>query len=144
MDYHRGVPARWFRIDYARNALLRHLATSNLKLEDLTAARAVDAMLGFQQQFRPQHGEIDELLATWGPADEGWNLTLIRRMTRHDHPERQLRLTVRLSSRPDDPNGSAPISTAIDARAFGGRAAARGRYRRGVDLDLVTVVSDST
>jgi hypothetical protein len=133
------VPARWFRIAYARNAFLRHLAAQGIELDDLTAARAAEAMVRFQRDHRPQHGELDELTASWGPVGDDWGLVFERRMTRHDHPERRLRLVLRFAPRADDPIGCAGIASVSDARSVAGVRSARGRTRRGVSLDDVTV-----
>lgn len=132
------MPARWFRITYARNAFLRHLAAQGAVLDELTALGAAEAMVGFQRDFRPQHGEIDQLIASWGPDGVDWSLVLERRMTRHDHPERRLRLVLRFSPREDDPIGATEISSVSDARSLAGVRSARGRYRRCVILEDVS------
>lgn len=142
MPYHRDVSARWFRIAYARNAFIRYLAANDRELGELTASRAARAMADFHGSFRPQHGEIDELTASWGPDGDEWQLVFERRMTRHGHPERRLRLALRFSARANDPVGNALITASRDARSIDGVRSARGRARRSVRLDEVTVTNE--
>lgn len=126
------MPARWFRIAYAGNALTRVLAEEGLELSTLTAASAIRAMTRFHALSKPQHGEADELTCEWGPAPDTteWEFALVRRMTRHDHPETRLRLALRYTLRPTDNAGVAVISSARDARATIGYESTRGRAPR--------------
>lgn len=135
------MPARWFRIAYAGDALNRLLVEEGLELPTLTAASAVRAMTRFHALSKPQHGEIDELMCQWGPVPgaQEWEFAVVRRMTRHDHPETGLRLALRYPLRPDDPTGSAVVASAEEARATLGYETARGRTprSRGISSDVI-------
>lgn len=121
------MPVHWFRILYARNALLRSLALSGLAVDDLTISEAVRAMLDFSRDFRPQHAELDELFCRWGPVGDRYEFALVRRMHRHDHPEALLSLVFEFAPTPSRVgSGTAPVSTARDATSTEGyRAIAR-------------------
>jgi hypothetical protein len=121
------VPAHWFRITYARNALLRSLAEAGLDLGALTPASGLNAMLDFARDFRPQHAELDELFCRWGPAEHFYEFAIVRRMHRHDHPEALLSLVFEYAQTPTRVgSGTAAVSTERDATSTDGyRAIAR-------------------
>ena len=115
-------PARWFRIAYAQNALVRSLERP---LASLVPSEAVAAMLAFQAGYRPQHAELDELGCSWGPRDGVFVFSLERRMHRHGNSPAtlSLELTVALTPARAALAGSAP---GTDARSTPGyRAVAR-------------------
>lgn len=121
------MPVHWFRILYARNALLRSLALDELTLDGLTPAQGVRAMLAFARDFRPQHAELDELHCRWGEVGDRYEFALERRMHRHDHPDATLSLVFEFALTPSRPaSGTAPVTTAADATGTEGyRAIAR-------------------
>jgi len=127
------VPAHWFRITYARNALLRSLAEGGLDLDALTPSSGLRAMLDFSDRFRPQHAEVDELFCRWGPAEHRYEFAIVRRMRRHDHPEALLSLVFEFAPTPSRVgNGLAAVTTERDATSTDGyravtRAAVLGR-----------------
>lgn len=102
---------------------------------------AIRAMEQFQQRFRPQHGESDELSCEWGVSSEDatlWEFAVVRRMTRHGVPPVRLRLALRAPQREGDPRGSAPMMTWRDAVETAGYSALRGRRVRTRVLEQVT------
>ena len=121
------MPAHWFRIAYARNALLRSLAEGGLDLDALTPSSGVTAMLDFARDFRPQHAELDELFCRWGPTEHFYEFAIVRRMHRHDHPEALLSLVFELAPTPSRVNsGTVRVMTKRDATSTEGyRAIAR-------------------
>ncbi len=135
------MPDRWFRILYSRNAFLRSLAEDGQQLETLSPMHAIRAMERFHTNFRPQHGDADELICDWGVSHEDdtlWEFAVVRRMTRHDVPPVRLRLVLQVLRREGDPRGSAPMTTWRDAAETAGYAALRGRRIRARALDQVT------
>jgi len=81
------VPARWFRIAYAENALRRRAQEAGLRIDGLTAEDAVGLALGFYRDVRAQHTRIDRdddgLLWQWGPEPEGrFGIDLTRQLIR--------------------------------------------------------------
>lgn len=128
------MPVRWFRISFARNAFVRALATQDLDLETLSVMHGIRAMASFFEESKPQHAELDELECRWSPVEGGWELAIVRRMRRHDHPEAQLRLVFGYTASDQrTSSGSASIRTWRDARELDGYLATRGarpRYRR--------------
>lgn len=115
------MPVHWFRILYARNALLRSLALSGLSAHDLTVSQGIRSMLDFARGFRPQHAELDELFCRWGPAGDHYEFALVRRMHRHDHPEALLSLVFEFAPTPSRvASGTAPVTTARDATSTEG------------------------
>ncbi|HOT34037.1 MAG TPA: hypothetical protein PL156_04845 [Rhodoglobus sp.] len=127
------MPAHWFRITYARNALLRSLAEAGLDLGALTPSSGLKAMLDFARDFRPQHAELDELFCRWGPTEQRYEFAIVRRMRRHDHPEAQLSLVFEFAPTPSRVgSGTAAVTTERDATSTDGyraivRAAVVGR-----------------
>ena len=127
------MPAHWFRIAYARNALLRSLTEGGLSLDTLTPATGLKAMVQFTQLYRPQHAELDELLCRWGPVDNRYEFAIVRRMHRHDHPEVLLSLVFEFAQTPSRVgSGLAEVATERDATSTDGyraivRAAVVGR-----------------
>ena len=127
------MPAHWFRIAYARNALLRSLAQGGLSLDELTPATGLGAMVQFRESYRPQHAELDELFCRWGPANDRYEFAIVRRMRRHDHPEALLSLVFEYARAPSRVgSGTASITTVRDATSTEGyrsiaRAAVAGR-----------------
>jgi hypothetical protein len=121
------VPAHWFRITYARNALLRALSESGLDLDALTPATGIRAMLDFSERYRPQHAELDELFCRWGPTEHRYEFAIVRRMRRHDHPEVLLSLVFDYAQTPSRVrSGAAAVATSRDATSTDGyRAIAR-------------------
>lgn len=117
---------RWFRISFARNAFLRLLGEQGLDLGSLSPMHGIRAMTGFFAEHRPQHGERDELVATWAPADGAYEFAVRRRMQRHDQPETTLSLVFVYADRPGRPaSGSAPVVTWRDVAATEGYQAVR-------------------
>lgn len=73
------MPARWFRISFAENALRRYLAEIDEALESLRIGGAVAAMTGFYTASRAQHARIledgDGVLWQWGPDADASRFT---------------------------------------------------------------------
>jgi hypothetical protein len=96
------VPARWFRISFAENALRRLVAASGKSLEELRAPDAVSLIAEFYRDHRAQHARItdrgDSLLWQWGPDADATAFTvdLTRQLIREgdDQPIVQLTLTL--------------------------------------------------
>lgn len=130
------MPSRWFRIAYARNALLRLLAEERLELDSLTLAEGIRAMQHFIDDWRPQHGEVDELEAQWGPADDGFELALVRRMRRHNQPEVRVSLVFGYAARVDrSERGTASLGSARDVRGLTPFEVVRGSRPRARRID---------
>ena len=116
------VPARWFRIPYAQNALVRSLA---VPLATLTLPEAHAGVVAFERDYRPQHAELDESSCSWGASDGHFECRFERRMHRHDHADATLSLVFRyaLTAARAELGGSTELD---DARASAGyRAVAR-------------------
>lgn len=125
---------RWFRVAYARNAFLRCLAESGLDLATLTPAAGARAMLAFAAEYRPQHGVLDELVCSWGPAPDGLEFSITRRLQRDGHPEAPLRLTFLLANA-ESVAGSAVITSLAELRETPGYRATRHARVRERTLD---------
>lgn len=79
--------------------MLRCLAAEGRMLEELTVAEGIRSMIEFARVHQPQHAEIDVLESRAVALSDGYELTLTRRMRRHDHPEAKLRLTFTFDER---------------------------------------------
>ena len=126
------MAVRWFRISFARNAFLRLLAEHGLALETLSVMHGMRAMTDFVTNHKPQHAELDELAVEWAPAGEFFELSVVRRMRRHDQPAVELRLTLGYTGAHNMTSGSSPASTWRDLRELDGYKIVRGsrvRYR---------------
>ncbi|MGX5680361.1 hypothetical protein [Schumannella luteola] len=111
------MSSRWFRIAYARNAFLRVLGELEVDLQSLSLADGARAMEVFFREHRPQHGERDELDATWSPAEGGYEFAIVRRMQRHGQPEAYLSLVFTYRARADlTATGRESVSTARDVQ----------------------------
>lgn len=121
------VPGPWFRIAFARNAFLRLLAERGLRLDAMTAAEGIRAMVDFSRNHKPQHAHVDELLVSWGPRDDGFEFAIVRRMQRDGQPEAPLSLVFRYALTPArDLSGTAVVTNRQDATGTDGyRAIAR-------------------
>ncbi len=86
------MPVRWFRITFARNAFLRVLSERGASLEELTVAEGIRAMGDFARGHRPQHAELDLAYSVARAVEGGYELSVVRRMRRHDYPESALTL----------------------------------------------------
>jgi hypothetical protein len=127
LEYDRLVSPRWFRVAYARNAFLRLLADSDLDLSTLTPAAGARAMVDFCAGYRPQHGVLDELVCSWGPADGGIEFAITRRLQRDGQPEAPLRLTFVLAVTTPE-HGEAVVESLAQVRTTPGyRAIGRAR-----------------
>lgn len=99
------MPARWFRISYAENALRRHLAEIGETLEALRIGSALSAMIGFYTAHRAQHARItddgDALLWQWGPDADATRFTagVTRQLTREGDDQPIVQLTLCLTYR---------------------------------------------
>ena len=130
------MPVHWFRIIYARNALLRSLAQGGLDLDALTLATGLRAMLDYFEHFRPQHAELDELFCRWGPTENGYEFAIVRRMHRHDHPEALLSLVFEFAPTPSRVgSGTAAVTTERDATSTEGYRAIAGAAVVGRRID---------
>jgi hypothetical protein len=96
-------------------------------LASLDAADGINAMLAFRLSHRPQHAELDLLECSWGPAGDGFEFAITRRMQRNDHPEVALSLIFAYALTPARRiEGSAMLATLRDATSTPGyRAIAR-------------------
>lgn len=63
------------------------MAESGDSLDTLNARGGIRVMLAFLERYRPQHGDSDVVLCSWGPRSDHFEFAVSRRMTRHDHPE---------------------------------------------------------
>ena len=88
----------WFRIAFAKNAFVRSL--DGAKPGSLSPADGLDAMIEFYRDHRPQHAGDDVLEFVWKSDDQGFELSICRRMQRNDsdEPARTLELAYRFSS----------------------------------------------
>jgi hypothetical protein len=99
------VPARWFRISFAENALRRHLTELGEPLESLRIGSAVSAMRDFYTSARAQHTRIledgDGLLWQWGPDADATRFTaaITRQLIREGDDQPIVQLTLCLAYR---------------------------------------------
>ncbi|CAN5327504.1 hypothetical protein BH10ACT7_BH10ACT7_22330 [soil metagenome] len=113
---------RWFRIAYGGNALRRMLDEQGTEAATMTAATGIRVMVDFMAHYRPQHGDSDELWCSWGPRDDAFEFAVSRRMTRRDHPDAAVSITVqyRLTPARQQLVGERAFLTPRDARATAG------------------------
>ncbi|HXR45343.1 MAG TPA: hypothetical protein VN759_11070 [Pseudolysinimonas sp.] len=95
------MPARWFRIAYAENALRRVAQSDGLEIPRLRAPQALTLELDFYRGHRAQHARLrdegDGLLWQWGPDADATRFTigLTRQLVREDDTAiTQLRLVL--------------------------------------------------
>jgi hypothetical protein len=121
------VPGPWFRIAFAQNAFTRLLAERGQRLDELTLAEGIRAMLDFSRDHRPQHAHLDELGVRWGPTGNRFEFAIVRRMQRDGQPESPLSLVFGFALTPGrQVHGSALIASVRDATPTEGyRAVAR-------------------
>lgn len=96
---------RWFRIDFAENAVRRHLADRGEPLDELAAGSALSAMTEFSRTARAQHVSIpahgDGLAWQWGPDADGerYTATFTRQLIREGDDQPIVQVTLCLSYR---------------------------------------------
>jgi hypothetical protein len=129
------VPGPWFRIAFARNAFVRRLEERGQRVDELTVAEGIRAMLDFSREHRPQHAHLDQLEVQWGASGDRFEFAIVRRMQRAGQPESPLSLVFRFGLTPArQGHGSTPIVSLRDATSTEGyRAIARAAI---VDREL--------
>lgn len=121
------MPGPWFRIAFANNAFGRLLAERGLRLDEVTVAEGIRAMVDFSRDHKPQHAHLDELLVSWGPRENRFEFAIVRRMQRDGQPEAPLSLVFGFALTPSRLiSGSALVTSQRDATGTAGyRAIAR-------------------
>lgn len=104
------------------------LDEQDIDITTMTAPTGVRAMLDFMDQYRPQHGDADELWCSWGPRDEMFEFAVSRRMQRHGHPDTTVGIAIdyRLTPARRSLVGETRIDVPRDAKATPGYHAVSG------------------